>query len=196
MKAMIETNRTSRVLTVVVILTMAAAAGYGQGLLAEGAVKLFNSLTSKLTAEQSLIHQASYSVHATKAAHREFNPEVIRSFSVEDVDITFEKDVKTEDWMTKSFAENVEEGYTVESWMTTPMNDNLEEAVTLEDWMATPMSENIESNPTPEAWMTTPLYTKIETTPEVESWMTTPLLENGASEEPIQLEEWMTELLR
>lgn len=214
MKAMIETNRTGRILTTVMILTMAAAVGYGQGLLAEGAMKLFNSITNKNTTEQSIFHQVGYSTQATAAADREFNPQVVRSFNIEDVDITFEKDVNTEEWMTQSFAENVEEGVAVENWMTAPIaasletpveveawmtapiNENLEAAVTVEEWMTSPMTANMESSPATEAWMTAPLYTSIETAPEVENWMTTPLVGNGVSEEPMQLEAWMTESLR
>lgn len=214
MKAMIETNRTGRILTTVMILTMAAAVGYGQGLLAEGAMKLINSLTNKHTAEQSIFHQAGYTSQANTAVDREFSPAVVRSFSVEDVDITFEKQVNTETWMTESFAENVEEGVTVEAWMTspiaesletpldveawmtTPMTENLEAAVTVEGWMTTPLNTNPEGSISAEAWMTTPLYASIETAPEVESWMTAPFLENGVSEESVQLEEWMTESLR
>ncbi|MDF1572847.1 MAG: hypothetical protein P1P82_14660 [Bacteroidales bacterium] len=214
MKAMIENNRSSRVLTTGLILTMATAIGYGQGLLAEGAAKLFNALTNNNTNEQSMIHRITYAGQASRNAEREFSPKVVRSFNVEAVNITFEQEVKSEDWMTESFAGNVEAGVevetwmttpisesietpvSVETWMTTPMNQDLEEAVTVEEWMTVPMNENLEAAPVTEEWMTTPLYTSVETAPEVENWMTTPLVGNEASEEPVQLEAWMTESFR
>ena len=214
MKAMTENNRRSRVLTTVAILTMATAIGYGQGLLAEGAAKLFNALTSNNSNEQSLFHQVGYAGQASRHAEREFSPEVVRSFNVEAVEITFEQEVTSEDWMTESFADNVETGVTVETWMTspisesletpvevetwmtTPMNQDLEAAVAVETWMTTPLSEGLEAAAVTENWMANPLYASIETAPEVEDWMTTPLAGNGLAEEAIHLEAWMTESLR
>jgi len=214
MKAMTENNRRSRVLTTVAILTMATAIGYGQGLLAEGAAKLFNALTSNNSNEQSLFHQVGYAGQASRHAEREFSPEVVRSFNVEAVEITFEQEVTSEDWMTESFADNVETGVTVETWMTspisesletpvevetwmtTPMNQDLEAAVAVETWMTTPLSEGLEAAAVTENWMANPLYDSIETAPEVEDWMTTPLAGNGLAEEAIHLEAWMTESLR
>ncbi len=232
MKAMKSTNRTNRVLTTVMILTMAAATGYAQGLLAEGAMKLFDALTNKNTTEQSIFHQAKYAGQAKEVAEREFNAEVVRSFNVEAVDITFEKEVTTESWMTESFSGNGEAGVsveewmtapisasletpvtaeawmtvpmsadleapvTVEAWMTAPMGDNLEAPVVLEAWMTAPISEELEADISAEGWMSTPLYASVENAPEVEDWMTTPLLNAGTSEEPVQLESWMTETLR
>ncbi len=214
MKAIKRTNRTNRVLTAVMILTMATATGYAQGLLAEGAMKLFDALTNDNTPEQPIFHQAKYAGKSNEVADREFNAEVVRSFRVEAVDITFEKEVNTETWMTESFTGNLEADVAVEEWMTAPISATLETPVTteewmtvpmradletpvaLEEWMTVPMSEDLESEMATEEWMTTPLYASVEASTEVENWMTVPLLNAGTSEEPVQLESWMTETLK
>lgn len=175
MKAMIENNRSSRILTTVMILTMTTAIGYGQGLLAEGAAKLFNALTTKNTSEQTMFHTVAYSGQAGRNAEREFSPEVVRSFSVEAVEITFEQEVKSEDWMTESFADNVEEGIEVEAWMTSPISESLEMPVSVETWMTTPITEDLEAPVTVEEWMTAPLTEDLDTPVNVEAWMTAPL---------------------
>ena len=193
MKAKIDTNRTGRILTTLVILTITAAIGYGQGLLAEGAMKIFNSLSDRITHDNSLFHQAVYKEEASASQNRVIYPRVIKSLNVDDVEISFENELKAEDWMTESFAENVEPGVHVEEWMTIPVSNSLETPVYVEDWMTTPISENLEIASAPEAWMTTPLYESIETAPELESWMTTPLLQT--SEEEIQVEDWMTTII-
>ena len=214
MKAMKSTNRTNRILTTVMILTMAAATGYAQGLLAEGAMKLFDALTNNNTTEQSIFHQAKYAGQAKEVAEREFNTQVVKSFNVEAVDITFEKEVNTETWMTESLSGNGEAGVAVEEWMTAPISKDLETAVTVEAWMTAPISasletpvaveawmtapisEQLEAEISAEEWMTTPLYASVESAPEVEDWMTAPLMNTGTSEEPVHLESWMTEALR
>lgn len=214
MKAIKKTNWTIRVLTTVMILTMAAATGYAQGRLAEGAMKLFDALTNNNTTEQSIFHQAKYAGHSAEIADREFNAEVVRSFKVEAVDITFEKEVTTESWMTESFSGNVEAGVEVEEWMTAPISKDLETPVSAEEWMTVPLSadletpvvveawmtapisEELEADISAEKWMTTPLLASIENAPEVEEWMTAPFMNTGTSEEPVQLESWMTESLR
>lgn len=208
MKAMTENNRSSRVLTAVMILTMTAAVGYGQGLLAEGAAKLFNALTSKNKSEQTIFHNVAYSGQADWNAEREFSPEVLRSFNVEAVEITFEQEVKSEEWMTESFTDNVEAGVTVEAWMnelfadnvetevaveewmTAPISESLEMPVSVEDWMTTPMTQNLESPVTVEDWMTTPMSQNLETNPATEEWMTTPLYTEV--ETAPEVESWMT----
>jgi len=189
MKAMTENNRRSRVLTTVAILTMATAIGYGQGLLAEGAAKLFNALTSNNSNEQSLFHQVGYAGQASRHAEREFSPEVVRSFNVEAVEITFEQEVTSEDWMTESFADNVETGVTVETWMTSPISESLETPVEVETWMTSPISESLETPVEVETWMTTPMNQDLEAAVAVETWMTTPLSEG--LEAAAVTENWM-----
>ncbi len=196
MKAMKRTNRTNRILTAVMILTMATATGYAQGLLAEGAMKLFDALTNNNTSEQSIFHQAKYSGQANEVADREFNADVVKSFKVEAVDITFEKEVNTESWMTESLTGEVESDVAVEEWMSTPMSAPLETPVALEEWMTAPMSDDLETDISAEEWMSTPLYASVETAPDVEDWMTAPLLNAGTTEETVQLETWMTKSLR
>jgi hypothetical protein len=204
MKTMIETNRTHRVLTTMVMLTMAAATSYGQGMLIEGAAKLFNSLRkTEITPEFVAVH-ANF-IPGDEAEGDSFrlntltgnfdrnlenmNESVILSFHISNLEMAYENEISTESWMTESFSNELEIAGAVEPWMTETFSNELEVAETVEPWMTENLYNDLEAGVEVEEWMTTPLREfALEEELETENWMTEPLV----YEQEIKTEEWMT----
>lgn len=223
---MIATNRTSKVVTMMMILTMIFTMGYGQGRLIEGASKIFQSLVIKEAQTEFVAINADFStvveeekdsfrinavlnVFERKNRHADHSS-VIASFTVKNIDIAYEEELATENWMetslaeeietvpavenwmTESFAAEIEATPAVENWMTESFENGIEQVVEVEAWMTTPLEENIEEAIVTEAWMTTPLNQDFESEVFAEKWMTQPLYENSSLEQTIETEDWMT----
>ena len=215
-----------------VMLTMVAVAGYGQGLLFEGAAKLFNSLRESKTGSVSLYINANYipaadaegdsfRFHTVQFLNRdseaiesdlEIGAEVLFSFYVNNLEVSYENELRAESWMTEPFSNELEASDAVESWMTEPFSNELEVSDAVELWMTEPFSNELEVSDAVELWMTEPfsnelevsdavelwmtemLYEELEAGAEVESWMTIPVY--ASAEGAIELEDWMSTPLR
>ena len=176
MKAMINTTRTSKMLTIALTMMLSAGNGYSQGMIAEGARKAFQNLMNK-KAEQQLFIPANYRVEDVHSyTGRNYSGTIIKSFEVNNVELSLESDLKTEAWMTTPLYNEVETRITVADWMTTPVYNELESEVAVEKWMTTPVYNELEPEVAVEEWMTTPVYNELEPTVKVESWMTTPII--------------------
>lgn len=196
MKAKIETKRKSRVLTTVIVLTLATTMVSAQGFLAEGAVKLFDALIKKDRVENNVFSYTGYATDASSgntAYHAsDATPVVLESFSVSNVEVVFEEELATETWMTEPISKSFESS-NVEAWMTHSFAEELEPNVELEAWMTQPFVDaDYEAELEVEEWMTNPLLdASNETEIEVEDWMTQPLVETAVEEELV-VETWMT----
>jgi hypothetical protein len=205
MKTVIETKRTRRVLTTMVLLSMVVATSYGQGLLIEGAAKLFNSLRKIETTPEFVAIHANF-IPAIEAEGDSFrlntmvsisdrnsnklNETVISSFHISNLEMSYENEISTESWMTETFSSELEVAETVEPWMTETFSNELETAETVESWMTESLYNELEAGVEVEEWMTTPLQEfAFEEELETESWMTEPLV----YEQEITAEEWMLE---
>ena len=197
-----------------VMLTMVAVAGYGQGLLFEGAAKLFNSLRESKTGSVSLYINANYipaadaegdsfRFHTVQFLNRdseaiesdlEIGAEVLFSFYVNNLEVSYENELRAESWMTEPFSNELEASDAVESWMTEPFSNELEVSDAVELWMTEPFSNELEAAEAIEPWMTEMLYEELEAGAEVESWMTIPVY--ASAEGAIELEDWMSTPLR
>jgi hypothetical protein len=213
MKTMIDTKRTSKVMVTIVMLTMVAVAGYGQGLLIEGAARLFNSLRESKAESVSLYINANYipSADAEGDSFRfntaqfldmdseaidldlEIGAEILFSFYVNNLEVSYENELLAESWMTEPFSNEMEAAETVESWMTEPFNNEMEAAETVESWMTEPFSNEMEAAETVESWMAEPFSNEMEAAETVESWMTEPFSNELEAAEAI--EPWMTQVL-
>ncbi len=213
---MIETNRTHRVLTTtMVMLTMAVVTGYGQGMLIEGAAKLFNSFRGTENTPVFVAIQANYEpaveaegnsfrlntlvnifdenqdeLNKTAFYHEEFNTEVVLNFQISSLEVAFENEISTESWMTESFSNELEVSEAVEPWMTESLYNEIEAGVEVEEWMTTPLQEfAFEEELETENWMTEPLVYEQEI--KTEEWMLE-RFESATSETEIVVEDWMT----
>jgi len=195
MKTMIDTKSTSKVMVTMVMLTMVAVAGYGQGLLIEGAARLFNSLRESKAESVSLYINANYIPSADKEGDNfrfntaqfldldseaidsdlEIGAEILFSFYVNNLEVSYENELLAESWMTEPFSNEMEAAENVESWMTEPFSNELEAAEGIEPWMTQVLFEEEESDVEVESWMTVPVYAFAEGAIEFEDWMTTPL---------------------
>jgi hypothetical protein len=205
MKTMIDTNRTHRVLTTMLILTMVAATSYGQGMLIEGAAKLFNSLRKTEKTMEFAAVQANYipTIEAEGDSFRlntrvsifdrnrnELSEEVILSFHINNLEMAYENEISTESWMTETFSNELEVAGAVEPWMTETFSAELEVAEAVEPWMTESLYSELEAGVEVEEWMTTPLQDfAFEEELETENWMSEPLV----YEQEIATEDWMLE---
>ena len=222
MKTMINTNRTNRVAIAITIFMMTFSAANGQGKLIEGAVKLFESAKEKIAQPETTIVNAAYycsgdaALEVTNAGvsttAKNYSPVVTSSFTVSNLDVSYEAELETETWMTESFTSEIETAPAVESWMTeeltadlemgvefeqwmtAPLTGSFESPVATEEWMTAPLTESFEKPVSTEEWMTTPLSGNVEATVETESWMTTPMY--ASIKQVPEVESWMTKLMR
>lgn len=208
MKANRITNN-SRILTTIGLLIFAISVGYGQGRLAEGAMKLFkvNKPTIELDAPAFIFvnhtteNKGNFNLKNfvrdafTVEVKVEESAEVSidRTIHVSAVDISFENEIQTEKWMTTPLESNLETGIEVESWMTKSLNESVESNLEVENWMTETFSGSVETELTTESWMTQPMSKSLESTIEVENWMTTSFTEEY--EEELTTEDWMTQSL-
>ncbi len=216
MKATFKTNATRRTVTTLIMLAMVAGFVYGQGILAEGAAKLFRSIQNKRTGTEFSVVHANYNpADDTKVGNfrltslrnvinsdqeadfsnafissEKYNTVVLRSFKVSNIDIAYENELKAEDWMRVSFDDNLETAVFTEEWMTEPFSENLEGRIEMEDWMAIPFSGSFEEDITAEEWMNQGFYNTFEAEVTVENWMTEPFIKFLETE--IEVEDWMT----
>ena len=165
MKAMIDKNRTSRILTTVLILAITVSLSYSQGLLAEGASRVLKSITKQEAKSETLYTLAKLS-DDNVALYNVYNDQsstaVFKSFKVNSIDIVYEKELTTEAWMNESFSESLEESVELENWMTTPLYESIEESLEVEEWMTVSLYDQISASEEElevEEWMTT-LFTK------------------------------------
>lgn len=206
---MITTNRTHKVASMMAIMMVTFTVGYGQGMLLEGASKLFRSVMQKeantefTTFNANLITVAeeekdSFRINAVLNLfdinrQDEAHNTVIASFSVKNIDVAYEAELETESWMETPFSEQIETVPAVEDWMTTSFASEIEAAPSVEDWMTTSFSNNLEGAVEVESWMTAPLAEQFEGAIVTEEWMTTPLTANIENE--VATENWMTQPL-
>jgi hypothetical protein len=171
MKAMIDTKRTRRVLTTVVMLTMIFSMSQGQGLLVENASKLFKSLI-KSDVEQTTIVLTDYTVEhnsrmngfinlfnsnnglaEVNVTSKDFTPSVVMSFTVKSVNVDLDEELVTENWMSESLCNEIETPTVVEDWMIDPLYEDMEASVEVEDWMTAPLYTSMEDEIVVEDWM-------------------------------------------
>lgn len=239
MKSAITTRKKLNAAALMFSLILTAGSINAQGLLIEGAAKLIKSVKHELPENGRIFQHAKFNPSmednnisvsfasisesqnvVRKSFRNEFgrssnriDSRIMQSFTVDNVNIIYEGELHSEEWMTESFAENLETVPVVEGWMTESFAENLEPTPSLEDWMKEPFSENLESvieaedwmtvsfadnlesAIVTEEWMTESLYEGFEPGLEVENWMLVPLTINGAQEEsPLAAEGWMSEL--
>jgi hypothetical protein len=210
MKTMIDTKRTSKVMVTMFILTMVAVAGYGQGLLIEGAARLFNSLRESKAESVSLYINANYipSADAEGDSFRfntvqfldldseaidsdlEIGAEILFSFYVNNLEVSYENELLAESWMAEPFSNEMEAAETVESWMTEPFSNEMEAAEAVESWMTEPFSNEMEAAEAVESWMVEPFSNELEAAEAIEPWMTQILFDE--EESAVEVESWMT----
>lgn len=141
MKVMIN-KKNSRKLAIAIAIMLTATTGFGQGLLADGAIKTFHWLKEAMPqTNQNLYRYTSYNGEAANA-HETYNlynltPVVLESFSVNSVEIIFENEISRESWMGNLFYDSSDPAFEVEEWMTVPIyrNDSVEGEVKVESWM-------------------------------------------------------------
>lgn len=205
MKATRNTN-SNRILTTIGLLIFAISLGYGQGLLAEGAMKLFkiNKPTIEVDAPQFVFvnHtpendanfklknfvKDAFTVELEVEENNDVN--IARTIHVSAVEISFEAEIETEEWMTTPLENNLEAGIEIESWMTTPMENNLEAGIAVESWMTESFNETVESDLKVENWMTNSFTASVETELTTEEWMTQSI--SKSLECDVEVEDWMT----
>ncbi len=159
MKARIYTKESKRGVSIIIFLVLFTALGFGQGLLAEGAIKAFNSLKDHGPKDRPVFYYAKYSKLGNdfaNASYENFEPVVVKSISVNSVEIVYEQELTSERWMTESFSDALETS-DVESWMNEPFYKGFEPELEVEQWMSSPFYENNESPEeelTVESWMT------------------------------------------
>lgn len=208
MKANKITNN-SRILTTVGLLIFAISLGYGQGLLAEGAMKIFkfNKQTVEVNAPQFIFVdytieneenfslknfvKDAFTVELEVEETNEVN--ITRTIHISAVEISYEAEMETEAWMTTPLENNLESAITVESWMTESFNETVESDLAIENWMTESFTGKVEADLTTEDWMTQPLALSLECEIEVEDWMTVSFNEEYESE--LTVEDWMTQSL-
>lgn len=192
MKATKVTNN-SRILTTIGLLIFAISLGYGQGLLAEGAIKLFQGSKPEVelntpeftfanyTAEKedsfslkNVIRDAFTAEAEVEATENSVN--IARTIQVSAVEVSYEAAIETESWMTVPLENNLESSLEVESWMTESFNLAFEAELTVEEWMTYPISESLESELEVEDWMTVSFTESAEEEIVVEDWMTQSLV--------------------
>jgi hypothetical protein len=198
------------------MLALIFTMSYGQGLLAEGATKLLKSLFTTDAEPTTIVINADFrideeingdsfklneilnsfnideEVFDVCCETTEFSPLVIKSFTIQSVNVVYENELETENWMTESFVNEIDEVSNVEDWMTESFSTDLETDIITEDWMTELLEESYESDVTSEEWMTTSFYDEIEAPVELENWMTLPLSEI-IEEVPVETEDWMFE---
>lgn len=180
MKATIDMKRKARKLALVMALILTAASINAQGILLEGASKLFHSLFEDRNESEFLFT----TTHLTRqgdiySINADYHPVVVDRIAMDDLTIVYEPRVETEDWMSVSLADKTESPVKTEKWMEQSISKNIETAPVVEKWMTQPVSGNIESKVELEDWMTAPLFTSgitIEEKIEIERWMTAMLV--------------------
>ncbi len=230
MKALINTKEIKKALLTIIAVTLISSTGMSQGILVEGAGNLFKALMSKKQDVSMFVlakgqnetrvdlnfpvlndfrdRMDGYFTDSEIEEQFDFAPIIVKSFEVEDVYVSFENGLKTEPWMTESFADqmesemaaegwmsesfstNVEADVDTEAWMTESFTNKMENEISTEGWMKTPFTEGLEQGLTVEDWMLTSFDEKIESPLEVEDWMTTPFDANQA-EADLNVEDWM-----
>ena len=205
MKAISNINgRVKRTVATIGFTVFFSAMSFGQGLLVEGVLNLFNKSEDPGNGNPTVVY-TNYSPRAA-AESRLSN---LKDFAAELLldDETTEEEVTIESWMTHPYISesfnteavevNFEESVEVESWMTTPFETSSslgESDMEVENWMTAPFETSPamgESDIAVENWMTTPFETgTLEEEIEVEEWMTEPY--SNATEDRIEVEEWMT----
>jgi hypothetical protein len=188
------------------IMMMMFTMGYGQGMLIEGASKLFQSLMQKqasteftaINADFITVNEEEKDSFRINAVLNVFDrnqqdaqtSNVIATFTVRNLDVAYEAELETESWMETPLTQQIETVPAVENWMTASFANEIETAPAVENWMTTSFANEIETAPAVENWMTTSLSNNLEGTVEVEAWMTAPL--SNQFEEAVVTEEWMT----
>lgn len=175
MKAKTNTTGNARTMFFVVLFALAAGTAYGQGLLAEGAVKAFNALINNKPAENNLFIKTDLQfADRAEATTTTFSPVIVESFSVSNVEVSYEQNLRVEEWMKVPFRIN---NYLENN----AVNPRLDSRI-----------NNMETDLETEPWMAEPLYLQ-EGSVEVEEWMTEPFgMKPVSGEEELEVEEWMT----
>ncbi len=195
MKANTNITNKNRTLSTLAILIFAVTIGYGQGLLAESAMRLFKTNKSVVEVNVPEYTFASYT-EDSKLTEDSFSlKNYFRDITKRDLDfnsgknqidevhisktiytsavaVSYESDIETEEWMTVSLVESFEEEITIEDWMTVSLAESFEEEIAIESWMTESLTASIETEINTEDWMTESFTAYTEETISVENWMT------------------------
>ncbi len=207
MKAKRITN--NRILTTIGLLIFTISLGYGQGFLAEGAIKLLKVNKSTVEAEAPQFIFVDYTnedhdrfslknfvkdAFTSEVEYEEISEvNIARTIHVSAIEVSYEAEIEAEEWMTTPLENNLESRITVESWMTESFNETVESNLEVENWMTKSFSGSVEADLNTEDWMTQPLSASLESELEVEDWMTQPL--SASLESEVEVEDWMTQSL-
>ncbi len=184
MKAKTRVTNKNRILSTTGLLILAITIGYGQGLLAESAMKLFKINQAVIETSAPEFTFADYAEKEDSFSFKnlfrdaflsetdyETEANVSRTIMASSVEISFEADIEAEKWMTTPLSNNMENALAVETWMTKPLGTSIESDLLTEDWMTQSFSESLESELVVEDWMTVSLTESIEKELLVEDWM-------------------------
>lgn len=206
------TNK-NRVFSTLGLLIFAVTIGYGQGLLAEGAMKLFRinkpvvefnapEFTFVGYSEAENLTEDSFSLknYFSEILERELvfttkeeqlaEVHISKTIYTSVVEISYDSDIETEEWMTAPICNSMESDLNAEEWMTKLLSLSIEAEIVVEYWMTELLAE---TNIQVENWMTESLSASTESELTTEEWMTQSLSESLESE--ITAEEWMTQSL-
>ena len=199
----------NRIFSTAGLLIFAVTIGYGQGLLAESAMKLFkiNQPTVEITApeftfvhytEESNQSKDSFSLknYFKELMEKDLNTQkeelaeihISKTIYTSAIEISYESDIETEEWMTAPICNSMESDMNAEEWMTESFTAYTEKELAVENWMTESLTE---SGIQVENWMTESLSATFEDEITTEEWMTQSISESMESE--IATEEWMTE---
>ncbi len=212
MKALINTQKSKKTLLTVMIIVLVSTVSFGQGILVEGAGQLLKSLLAKKQQTSIFVLAKGYeetrvdinmpvlydlaermngfAVTADFEESKDFAPVVLKSIEVNDVYVSFENNLDTENWMTESFADQMEAEIATESWMKESFSNQMEADVVAESWMTESFAGQMEAEIEVESWMTSPLAESLEPKLETENWMLDDFSKN--IEAPVEVENWMT----
>ena len=144
MKTIEITNR-SRILTTVGLLIFLISISFGQNLFSEVTYNEYRQGDSFLLLSD---------VNETGIELLESNVNGSRTITISAIEVNYEAELETEDWMSTSFSESFERELSIENWMTQPLSGSLEPELETEDWMIAPFNASLEDELAVEDWMT------------------------------------------
>ena len=204
-----KNTNTNRILSTIGVLILAVTIGYGQGLLAEGAMRLLN-INQALVEEnitdfvfvnhteekdsfsfRNLFAESFQDRFERETVEKEIETALVaKTIFATSVEITYESDVETEKWMETPLSNHLEAGNEVENWMTESFTETVEGDVAVENWMTEPFTGSVECDLSVENWMSESFTESIEGNVATENWMTESF--TGSIESEIEIEDWMT----
>jgi len=212
MKAINKVTNKNRILSTAGLLIFAVTIGYGQGLLAERAMKLFkiNKSAVEISApEFTFVHYTedsnqsndSFSLknYFKELMEKDLNTQeeelaeihISKTIYTSAIEISYESDIETEAWMTAPIANSMENDLNTEEWMSESFTAYTEKEIEVENWMTESLSVTFEDEITTEDWMTQSISESMESKITTEEWMTESF--TTFSEQHPSVEDWMTQ---